>query len=412
MPSDSDWTLDPAVTFLNHGSFGACPTPVLAAQRAWQDRLEADPVDFLGRQLEGLVDAARSEVAAFVGADPDDLAFVPNATVGISTVLRSLRFRPGDEILVDTHEYNAARNAVTFAADRDGARVVVAEIPFPIRDRGQVTEAILACVTPHTKLALISHVTSPTALIFPIAELVSELGERGIDTLVDGAHAPGMVALDVDAIGAAYYTGNCHKWLCGPKGTAFLHVRRDRQKDLRPLAISHGANSLRTDRSPFRLEFDWTGTADPSGYLALPTAIRFMGSLLPGGWTELMATNRGLALAARDLLCEAFAVDPPAPDDMLGSMVTVPLPRPGPASSLPGDASIGEALFKSFRIEVPIIEIPAPVDGALEAGDAVPERFVRISAQRYNTLDQYARLADALCEILESDRPDPAAQIR
>jgi isopenicillin-N epimerase len=411
MGPGSAWTLDPAVIFLNHGSFGACPAPVLAAQRAWQDRLEADPVDFLGRQLEGLVDAARSEVAAFVGADPDDLAFVPNATVGISTVLRSLRFRPGDEILVDTHEYNAARNAVTFAADRDGARVVVAEIPFPIRDPGQVTEAFLACVTPRTVLALISHVTSPTALIFPIAELVTELGQRGIDTLVDGAHAPGMVALDVEAIGAAYYTGNCHKWLCGPKGTAFLHVRRDRQKDLRPLAISHGASSVRTDRSPFRLEFDWTGTADPSGYLALPTAIRFMGSLLPGGWPELMATNRGLALAARDLLCQAFAVDT-APDDMLGSMVTVPLPRPGPASSLPDDASIRRGPLRDLPHRGPDHRDAGPVGGAGEAGDAVPPRFVRISAQRYSTLDQYARLADALCEILGHRSSGAGAQIR
>ena len=144
-----------------------------------------------------------------------------------------------------------------------------------------------------------------------------------------------MVPLDVTAIGAAYYTGNCHKWLCGPKGTAFLHVRRDRQKVVRPLAISHGANSPRTDRSAFRLEFDWTGTADPSAYLALPTAIAFMGSLLPGGWPELMAANHDLALAARDLLCEAFDVDPPAPDDMLGSMATVPLPAPGSSASVP-----------------------------------------------------------------------------
>ena len=370
--------------------------------------MEADPVDFLGRELEGHVDAARSDVAAFVGADPNDLAFIPNATLGISTVLRSLSFRPGDEILVDNHEYNAARNAATFAAERGGAHVVVAEIPFPIRDRGQVTEAILARVTPRTRLALISHVTSPTALIFPIAELVTELGRKGIDTLVDGAHAPGMVPLDVAAIGAAYYTGNCHKWLCGPKGSAFLHVRRDRQKEVRPLAISHGANSDRTDRSPFRLEFDWTGTADPSAYLALPTAIRFLGSLLPGGWPALMATNRDLALAARDLLCRAFEVDAPAPDDMLGSMVTVPLPVAARSSSRPDAGTIGETLFRTFHIEVPIIGMPPPPDADGEAGRGAPHRFVRISAQRYNDIGQYARLADALLEILGIDRSDPA----
>ena len=374
--------------------------------------MEAEPVDFLGRELEGHVDAARSEVATFVGADADDLAFIPNATVGISTVLRSLPFRPGDEILVDNHEYNAARNAATFAADRGGARVVVAEIPFPIRDRGQVTEAVLASVTPRTRLALISHVTSPTALIFPIVELVSELARQGVDTLVDGAHAPGMVPLDVAAIGAAYYTGNCHKWLCGPKGTAFLHVRRDRQREIRPLAISHGANSDRTDRSPFRLEFDWTGTADPSAYLALPAALRFMGSLLPGGWPELMATNRDLALAARDLLCQAFEVDATAPDDMIGSMATVPLPRPRSSSNPSDDSTIGETLFKTFQIEVPIIEMPAPRDPDGEVGLGVPERFVRISAQRYNDIGQYARLADAVVEILGNDRSNRVPQIR
>jgi isopenicillin-N epimerase len=395
MDTTSAWTLDPSVTFLNHGSFGACPRPVLAAQRAWQDRLEVEPVDFLGRSLEGHVDAARAEVAAFVGADPDDLAFIPNATVGVSTVLRSLHFRPGDEILVDTHEYNAARNAAVFAAERGDASVVVAEIPFPVRGPDEVIDTLLANVTPRTRLAMISHVTSPTALVFPIAEIVAELDRRGIDTLVDGAHAPGMVPLDLTALGAAYYTGNCHKWLCGPKGTAILYVRRDRQAGVRPLAISHGANSQRTDRSPFRLEFDWTGTADPSGFLALPEAIRFMGSLRPGGWPEVMAANHGLALAARDLLCETLGVAAPAPDEMLGSMATVPLPAPG-RSDAPTDAwAIGDALWRDHRIEVPIMTMPPP-----PGEEPGPRVYVRVSAQQYNEIGQYARLAGAICEIL------------
>lgn len=397
------WTLDPAVTFLNHGSFGACPRPVLAAQQAWRDRMESGPINFLARELEGHLDAARSEVAAFVGADPDDLAFVPNATSGVSTILRSLRFQPGDEILANNHEYNAALNAARFVAERDGAQVVIAEIPFPTKDPGQVAEAILARVTPRTKLALISHVSSPTALVFPVAELVSELARRGIDTLVDGAHAPGMVPVALDDLGAAYYTGNCHKWLCGPKGSAFLHVRRDRQKEIRPLTISHGANSVRTDRSRFRLEFDWTGTADPSAFLALPTAIRFMGSLLPGGWPELMEANRTLARAGRDILCQALEVEAPAPDAMLGSMATVLLPWRGTSSDQLDPTAIGEALFNKYRIEVPVGATPfLPDRPAEEPGSVPPQRAIRISAQHYNNISQYASLADALVEILDA----------
>ena len=211
------------------------------------------------------------------------------------------------------------------------------------------------------------------------------------------------------AIGAAYYTGNCHKWLCGPKGSAFLHVRRDRQADVRPLAISHGANSD-AYRSLTAFGSSSTGPGPPtrSAYLALPTAIRFMGSLLPGGWPELMAANRNLALAARDLLCQAFEVDPPAPDDMLGSMAAVPLPGPAGSSSLQDAWTIGEALFRNFGIEVPIIGMPGPLAANGEAELGAPDLFVRISAQRYNTLGQYARLGDALLEILGIDRSNPA----
>jgi isopenicillin-N epimerase len=392
------WALDPTVTFLNHGSYGATPRAVLAVQQEWRDRLEAEPVRFLGRELEGHLDVARSALGTFLGADPDDLVFVSNATSGVNAVLRSLRLDPGDEILVNDHEYNAVVNAASYAAEREGAVVVRAQIPFPLADPGEVTQAILDRVTARTRIAVISHVTSPTALVFPIAQLVRELGRRGIDTLVDGAHAPGMVPLDLDEMGAAYYTGNCHKWLCGPKGSAFLHVRRDRQAQIRPLTISHGANSARSDRSRFRLEFDWTGTLDPSAYLALPAAIRFMGSLLPGGWTELMDANRGLALAGRDLLCRALAVDPPAPDEITASMAAVPLPPGRRTTDATGEASLGETLFDRYRIEVPVLDVPGT--GMDEAGNVPAMRIVRISAQRYNTLAQYEDLAAALVELL------------
>lgn len=403
MPPTDPWLLDPGIAFLNHGSFGACPEPVLAAQAGWRERMEREPVQFLGHELEGLLAEARTEVARFLGADPDDLAFVANATTGVNTVLRSLRFEPGDELLTTDHEYNATLNALAVAAERDSARLVIARVPLPVRQPGDVIDAILAAVTPRTRLLLVSHVTSPTGLVFPVADIVRELSGRGIDTLVDAAHAPGMVPVDIDGLGAAYWTGNAHKWLCAPKGAAVLHVRRDRQAaTIRPLVISHGANDPRTGRSRFRLEFDWTGTADPSAWLTIPAAIRFVGGLMPGGWPEVMAANRSLALAGRDLLCARLGVAAPAPDSMIGAMAAVPLPL----SADRGDAlaeDLYRALFEDDRIEVPIN--PWPVPAARPPGAPPTAILVRISAQRYNSLDQFERLADALSRRLPARSP-------
>jgi isopenicillin-N epimerase len=381
------WSLDPTVAFLTHGTFGAAPRAVLEAQRAWRDRMEREPVRFLDRELERLLADVREQLGAFVGASPDDLAFVTNATTGVNTVLHSLRFAPGHELLTTDHEYNATLNALRQVAARDGARVVMARIPFPIRSADEAVDAIVGALTPRTRLALVSHITSTTALVLPVARIVAALAERGVDVLLDGAHAPGQVPLDLGAIGAAYATGNAHKWLCAPKGAAFLHVRPDRRGAIRPLVVSHGANDRRTDRTRFRAEFDWTGTTDPSAILAIPAALEFLGGLRSGGWPEIMAANHALALAARDRLIDALGIGPTAPDAMIGAMAALPLP-----DDLPQD--VKARLYDEHRIEVPVSTWP--VDAALEPGEAPRARLIRVSAQAYNDISQYERLAAAL----------------
>lgn len=378
------WRLDPAVTFLNHGSFGACPAVVLDRQATLRAEMEREPVDFLSTHLPARLNAAREGFAPFLGADPQDLVFVPNATSGVNAVLRSLSFAPGDEILLTSHTYAACQKTVDFIVSRTGARAVVAPLPFPLASDAELVEPILGRVTPRTRLALLDHVTSPTALVLPVARLVAELRARGVETLVDGAHAPGMVPLALEKLGAAYYTGNAHKWLCAPKGAAFLYVRRDRQADLHALTISHGYPG------GFRAEFDWTGTSDPTPWLCIPEAVRYLGTLLPGGWPEIMATNRALALAARSVLLERFGIPSPCPESMVGSIASIPLPTPAPGS--PAARLDADGLCAWIRER-----------GVRTWTYAHPVPLVRVSAQLYNNLDQFRRLADLLEEALRGD---------
>jgi isopenicillin-N epimerase len=375
------WCLDPSVTYLNHGSFGACPSAVLDAQAALRLEMEREPVDFLVEALPARLDSARATLAAFLGAETADLVFVPNATAAVNAVLRSLSFGPEHELLVTNHTYAACRKTVDFVAQRTGARIVVANLPFPCRHEEEIVSSVLKCVSPRTRLALLDHVTSPTALVLPVARLVSDLRSRGVDTLVDGAHAPGMVPLDLSSLGAAYYTGNAHKWLCAPKGAAFLHVRRDRQAELHPNVISHGYTS------GFHAEFDWTGTFDPTPWLCIPEALRFIAGLLPGGWPQVMAANRDLTLQARTVLLESLGVDVPCPEAMIGSMASVPLPPA--AAGTPAHRLDCKGLHTWFRergVETWLHPHPVPL--------------LRISAQLYNDLDQFKQLASLLEEAL------------
>ncbi len=391
-PLASRWELDPGIVFLNHGSFGAVPTSVRVEQNRIRDLLESEPVRFFERRYQVLLDRARAVLAEFVGASPENMVFVTNATTGVNTVLRSLDLRSGDELLTTNHEYNACRNALDAVASSTGASVVVADVPYPIRSEDEVLDAVLDRLTPRTRLLLVDHVTSQTGLVLPVAGLVREAQLSGVDVLVDGAHAPGTVDLNLEVLGSAYYTGNCHKWLCAPKGAAFLYVREDLRRSVRPLVISHGANASAARRSRFHLEHDWTGTCDPSAWLSVPAAISELESMVEGGWDEVRRRNHALALEARHQLLKVLDVAPACPDSMIGSMATVELPdsEGGEKRDAFGRDALQDRLYREWAIEVPVIPWPSP-----------PGRLLRISAQLHNSGAQYAYLAEALTAVIQ-----------
>ena len=386
------WLLEDGLAFLNHGSFGACPREVIEEQARLRAELERNPVRFLWREVEGRLDAARNELARFVGADTQELAFVPNATTAVNSVLRSLDFQHGDEIVVTDHGYNACNNVAAECARRSGAKVVTARIPFPIARSEEAVAAILASVTPHTRLVLVDHVTSPTALVLPVEEIIRELEPRGIAVFVDGAHAPGMLPLELRALRPSFYTGNLHKWVCAPRGAGFIFARRDRQQGLQPAVISHGYNTPREGRSPFHDAFDWQGTLDLTAWLTVPAALRFCDNLLLGGWPALMRQNHALVCDARRLLCERLGIELPCPDSMLGSMATLPLPAALQEKNAGESRAViarfdplQSALLERHHIEVPVVRWGSP-----------PQRWLRISSHAHNSREDYTRLADAL----------------
>ena len=374
---------------LNHGSFGACPRVVLQRQRELRCQLEARPVQFLVRQMPELLDASRQRLAETIGADPQDLVFVPNATAGVNSVLRSLPFRSGDEILVTAHGYNACNNVARFVARQSQATLVVAEIPSPVESPQQIVDVVMSRVTPRTRIALLDHISSPSAFVFPVEQLVRRLHQQGIETLIDGAHAPGMVPFDLRRIGPTYYTGNCHKWLCAPWGAGFLYVRRDRQDEILPPVISHGYNRPRPGYSRFQDLFDWPGTSDPTAWFCVGAAIDFLEGLLPGGLNALTQRNHRYAVAAQSLLVEELAARPLCPPEMLGSMAAVELgDDPDPPSGFIDQHRLNQELFERFGIEVPVYFFPES-----------PRVVLRVSAQAYNEPGHYQRLVEAVRQL-------------
>jgi isopenicillin-N epimerase len=367
--------------------------------------MEADPVRFFVEEHQDATDAARKALAEFVRCPWDALAPVPNASIGVATVFANTQLAPGDEVLITGHEYPACQNSARRLAATFGARVVVASIPFPIDGPDAVVRAVEGALSPRTRIALLSHVTSPSGLVLPIETLVPMLEARGVRTLVDGAHAPGMLpSLDIARLDPSYYVANCHKWICSPKGSAFFYVRPDLQHAFRPLALSNNAEAPKPGRSQFLTEFDYVGTQDCTAFHAIPDAIRCMRALVPGGWPEIMRRNRDLAIAGRTVLCERLRVAPPAPEAMLGSIASIILPQESPQARARRSArpsayadALQDRLLRTWRIQVPVWTAAVP-------GDAPPPRILRISAQLYNSIEQYEYLAHALASELDDER--------
>jgi len=370
------WLLEEGVHFLNHGSYGACPRPVLAAQQVWRERMEAQPVCFLGRDLPVLLREAAAELAAFMGARGDDLAFVENATTGINAVLRSYPWQKGDELVLSAHAYPAIKAAATFVAHRYGVVVREFAFPFPLADAGQIVQGFRSALSSRTRMALLDHVASPLSIIYPLPELLEMCRAQGVATLVDGAHAPGMLALDIGALGADWYVGNCHKWLFAPKGCAFLWASPRAGDFLQPTTIS-----LRMEEG-FPKCFDWVGTRDPTPWLSVTAALEFYREM---GGAAIPGRLHGDLLASASRLCRAWDVELPAPAEMFGAMATLPLPLDMEAIRPNADA-LHDALRERYRIEVPVLAVAGRL-------------WLRVSQQLYTTEEDIAALERAVIEL-------------
>ncbi len=380
--------LDPDVVFLNHGSFGATPREVFEKYQWWQRELERQPVEFLGRRFNGLMRDARAALAAYVHTDPDNLVYVPNATTGLNIVARSLGLNPGDEILTTDHEYGALDRTWQFLCRKTGAVYKQQPIPLPVTTAEDFVARVWAGITPRTRVLFLSHITSPTALTFPIAEICRRARDAGIITIIDGAHAVGQIPLDMQAIGADFYASNAHKWLCAPKGSAFLYARPEMQHLVEPLVVSWGYEAEKPSASRFVDEQEWTGTRDIAAYLATPEAIKFCEE---HNWDDVRARCHALARYARERIT-AFvraihesSLPPVSPDstDWYMQMVAVPLPAIDMTKDAFGRVPLQTRLMDEFKIEVPIV-----------VWNGKP--YIRVSIQAYNTPEDVERLVEAL----------------
>jgi isopenicillin-N epimerase len=374
-----EFLLRPDMTFLNHGSFGACPRPVFEVYQRWQRALEEQPVEFLGRRIGDLLAEARARLAAYFGTHADSLVYVPNATYGVNIVARSLGLRAGDEVLATDHEYGAADRAWRFVCAKRGASYTNRAVALPVESAEAFVERFWAGVTERTRVIFMSHITSPTALLFPIAEVCRRARADGILTVIDGAHAPGQIDLALDDLGADFYTGNCHKWMCAPKSAGFLYARPERQPLLEPLIVSWGWESQTPGPSPFIDFFEWRGTHDPAAYLAVPAAIDWQAER---NWPAARAACHELLLDASRRIAALSGLPQISPDtpEWWSQMRTIPLP--------PCDLEVLKArLWDEYQIEVPMV--------GWNGG-----HYIRVSIQCYNGPNDVDRLVEALKRLL------------
>jgi isopenicillin-N epimerase len=370
--------LDPDVVFLNHGSFGACPRPVFEIYQRWQRDLEWQPVEFLGRRADDLLAEARAVLGDYLHARADDLIFVPNATTGLNIFIRSLPLHDGDEILSTNHEYGALRRTWAFVCGKTGARYVPHAIPLPAASRDEVVESFWRAVTPRTRVIFLSHITSPTAITLPVAEICRRARAAGIMTIIDGAHAPGHIPVDLAALDVDCYSGNCHKWLSAPKGSAFLYVRPEHQAMVEPMVVSHGWH----DDASFITRHQWQGTRDIAAFLSVPAAIAFQAE---HDWDAVRQRCRALTSEARQRVADLTGLPPLTPDspEWFTQMIALPLP--------PCDLSdLKERLYQEYRVE-------APLFGWEE------HHLIRLSFQGYNTHADLDRAISGLTQLLPKD---------
>jgi isopenicillin-N epimerase len=382
------WNLNPSIVHLNHGSFGGTPKFIIDKQKEYIDKLESEPVDFSVRQWYPLYYENKKALADFVGTSEHHIYLVPNTTIGINHILHNQK-ESNKQWLTTNHAYGACIHAFHKIGEERGNEIIKVQIPFPLHSENEILEQLENNLSPRTSLALIDYITSATAIIFPIKKIIDLLHNRGVKVIVDAAHAPGMVDFNIDALDADYFVANCHKWICSPKGSAFVYVNPKHQKEYKPIFYSFYNDWNTEEAAHWSNQFIWEGTKDYSAYLCIKDALSYMPSLINGGWNEIRTHNRNLAIQGAKLIANKLGVELPVPESMLGSIVNIPLwDDKIPLKFFNYYTEVKNILYDKYKIEVPCILFPQ-----------APKQYVRVSAQLYNSIEEYEYLGNCLLEI-------------